>query len=160
MELTSTEESMIRNMMLSKSYKEIAFVLDFTYDQISAYVSSVTAGTDIITYQQRLDEKKSNGRRSESLTKTKAIKVAKEKVADKKIKEEREATNRHRVDHERNLENKRRESRQRLPTIQVDYTKKVMVRIDRTTFIYAFPGQEEQAKAAFLKQYRRPIDKI
>lgn len=166
MEFTSTEGSIIRNMMLNKSCKDIAGLLDLDVEAVNEYVTSVTAGTGIITYQARIDEKKAtrskaNAMRIPKPPKEKKVKVKKQTVVKVDDRKEQKRRNKEEADM---IEGRRklnlRESRRQYKTIDVDYSKMVTIRIDRTTIIYSKPGEEEATKTKFLKHYKRPIDNI
>lgn len=61
---------------------------------------------------------------------------------------------------ERERHRKYDENRRTYKTRNINYGQLVTVRIDHTTTIYARPGEEETTKKEFLKQYKRPLDKI
>lgn len=150
--LNDTELSIVRNMMLSSSDKDISDLLERPVNVITDSIKELVSGTGIITHQQKLDAKKSL--RSAKLPKSPKPKILTDKAradqADQKHKETlRDIRNKIAVEREHN--NRRRESQ--FKTIEVDYAKLVMVKIDDRTNIYAKPGEEEKTRAEYLKKH-------
>ncbi len=159
-EVNSMERSIIKNMMLSRSHKDIAAFLERPVAEISEIAAELNPENKISTYQDRLNERKATYIRP---VRIKVVKPAGAKMlkADRlKIEREEKLEQKRRNQAERlNIEAQRRNAK-RAPSFkmkEVDYSKMVTVRIDRTTFIYAEPGHEQEAKQRFLKTYVRPI---
>ncbi len=163
MELTSYEESMIRNMMLSKSHREISKILDISIDETSKVISAAVSGSEIVTFQMKLDDKQMNRQRAASLRKKPVIDVARiEKQTSDLIqkKRDKEKSKQHRLDNDRRVRNETKLREQSFKTRDQKLFEKVLVRIDHKTFIYARPGEEESAKKNFLKHYKKPLQNL
>lgn len=168
------ETGIIRNMMLNKSAKDIGQVLDMDPADIKKQIASLSEAAGVISYQQKLDEKMAI-KKAATLNKPRLprVRIQKKSAAkikssnEKRLEKENERLRREQI----KLAAKREKMRQsaitnpgRRPpaykTAIVDYTKLVTVKIDRTTSIYAKPGEEEATKARFLKTFIKPIDNL
>ncbi len=161
------EKGIIRNMMLSKSHRDIARIIDCSVDQVASIITEEIAGTDTITHQMKLDATKPPKKtkppkppkqvlQEKKLSATQKRSIEKQRIADQKQQRKLEA---YRVARDIEIEKKKRRP-SNYKTIEVDYTKKIMVKIDHTTYIYSVPGQEEKTKRDFLKNYKKPIDRF
>jgi len=162
-ELTAIEESIVKNMMLSKSHKEIAALLDKPVEDIAAIIAKITAGTGIITLQMKKDSvKKVRPEKVKpiSIRKVAVKKPNVEKARTESLKEQVRRNREERQMIERQRDSDKRQMNGQYKTKKVDYSNKVMLRIDRTTYIYAERGKEEETKNEYLKLYRRPLDNI
>ena len=142
-ELSLQEVSTIKNMMLSSSYKEISDLLNISIDLVGHCVKELTAGSEVITHQAKLDRKKLS-REPVKVHKTKVIKP--KPVDQKKIEHAKT-----KYIEKKQFEHRRRE-RDQIPTRKIDYSKLVRVMIDKKTSIYCMPGEEEKNRKAFLKR--------
>jgi hypothetical protein len=145
------EVSVIRNMMHSRSFKDIAAVLDRTKQEIAECVAYIIDGTDIIPFQTSQDQRlKQNKPVKVKLPKQKPAsgkKITKadlERIEREKRKEQKKVNQqeRLRVDHER--AKARAEARGKYVTREVDYTKLRTVKVCKGTFVYAKPGESDQ----------------
>jgi len=159
------EVSVIRNMMHSRSFKDIAAVLDRSKEEISECVSWIADGTEIIPHQTILDERAAAQKRPprvrvpkpKTASPAKLKKADKEKIDREKKKELKKANQqeRMRVDHER--AKIRAESRGRFLTREVDYTNMHMVKVCKGTYVYANPGEtDQQAIDRYYRTYKKP----
>lgn len=146
---SANDMTIVRNMMLTKSYKQIAQLLDCSEEDIAVAVTEINV-THLVTFQDKLNAK----------VKVK-VKRKKEKHQEEKFKEQvlRNKAERLRVERHSALQ-KSRHREERFETRQHDYSKMRMVRIDRMTYIYARHGQEEKARQDYLKLYKTPLEKI
>lgn len=64
------------------------------------------------------------------------------------------------MDMDRRVRNETKLRNSSFKTVDHKLAEKVVVRIDRKTFIYAKPGEEEAAKKKFLKHYKSPLENI
>lgn len=142
--ISANDMTIVRNMMLTKSYKQIAQLLDCSEEDIAVAVTEINV-THLVTFQDKLNAK---------------VKV-KEKHQEEKFKEQvlKNKAERLRVERHRALE-KSRHREERFETRQHDYSKMRMIRIDRMTYIYARHGEEEKARQDYLKLYKTPLEKI
>jgi hypothetical protein len=158
-ELTLTELSIIKNMMLSKSHKYISDLLGHPILEIKNCIKELTA-PGVVTYQDKLDAAKRN-RVSTKPLKIKAIPV--KKVIVKHQVEttinQRQKNKDERLFIERQREGERKRSRATIPTRIIDYSKLVKVIIDKKTCIYVKPGQEETGREEFLAREQRKKNK-
>lgn len=163
---------MISNMMLTKSYSDIAKALDLTKDDIGAVVLELTLGSGLVPYELKLKERweKKNKQRAvkkyrpgaKEVVKVKpAAAAAKKKAEDKAFaeslkKQKLQAAKQQQQSIQASQAAKRRPSQYK--TIAVDYTRQQTLRIDRKTTIYVKPGEDpEVVKATFLKNYKHLI---
>ncbi len=145
-QLTHIHLSIIKNMMLSQSYKHMAELLGFSVATIEECVKELTADTSLVTRQQKLD-----ARISARPVRIKKVPAKIRAVnADIQHKDTLRAI-RNKIAGEREHNNRRRESVYK--TIAVDYTQMVLVKVDDKTFIYAKPGQEEKSREAYRKKH-------
>jgi len=151
---TEAEEGIIRNMMLTTSYKDIASLLDCSKLDVAEIVDRLTRGTDIITWQAKLNQKKAEQMKAAGPKKmTPAVKARIEKEKDKQLKKQVTAQ---RNNFERNKANTRREFQYK--TKHVDFTKMVSVRVDEKTQILVPAGTDPEAtKAKYLKNNKNKI---
>lgn len=153
MAITPLDMGIIRNMMLTHSYKDIASTVDVTAEEVKACIVQMITGTAIVTRQMVLDQKK---------PKSKIQKIKKRKPkpkTEKRIKEDWEKVKKERVDtqwEQRRIDNGKRFSRSVLKTRHVDLSKLVRVQIDNRTSIFIKPGESKEA--AIAKFYKNRID--
>lgn len=146
-EFTITDQSIIKNMMLQKSAKEISKLLDCKTQDVLDFMKIAVHGTNIVTCQMKLDAKRPLKKPVKKKQKDNS------KLQLKKLVEERKKEKVKRLQ----MDEERKRSR-RPPTYkskEVDYSQLITVRIDAKTFIYAKPGDDiEKLKANFLKTYK------
>jgi len=160
-QFSEMDQSVIRNMMASKSAKDIARMVDSNAGDVAAFIKTAVDGTSILTYQMRLDAKKM----AKPAKSAKPAKKKSKKLSDaallkiEQAKKEKEQNYKIKMaSHKEALAARDAKAYQRRPpsykTIVVDYTKLQTVRIDRKTVIYAKPGENIEAlKKRFLKNY-------
>lgn len=170
-EFSEMEQSIIKNMMLRKSYKDISSLLGCNVDDLAFFITVRIEGTDIMTWQMKLDAHKSvkkikdsNQRMEKKVTAPEGKVIIPRPARDlkreeKKLQEEQlQEFKRKRHLEKLNAENEKK-YRRRPPnykTIAVDYSKMITVRIDRKTVIYANPGEDiEKLKQRFKKNYSK-----
>lgn len=148
--ITSVNDmSIVRNMMLTKSHKQIAQLLGRTEEEIAEAVREVNKEM-LITFQDKINSKK------KVKLKTKKEKLQEENFKSQVLKNKAE---RIRVERQRALQ-KGHSAPESFATRKRDYSQLKMVKVDRTTYIYAPHGQEEEARHNYLKMYRTPLEKI
>lgn len=171
-EFSEMEQSIIKNMMLRKSHKDIVRLLDCDLVDLSFFISEHVADTDIITWQMKLDLNKPIKRVQPPKEKKVVIRIPKpvkqpdplekERMEARKLaqlaKEQKSRDFNERMNIERQRAVRRREPQ--LKTKDHNFSAKVSVRIDRCTVILVKPGEEEKAKKEFMKFYKRPIDRF
>jgi hypothetical protein len=173
--MTSTfsnyETSIIRNMMLTKSAKYIAVILEMDTAEIKVLLAALANTAGIISYQQKLDDKLA-AKKAATISKTRTKRIRDQRqgaatIEQKKLQRENDRLRKEQLKLaiRRDKESKRVSlyPARRPPnykTIVVDYTKLVTVRIDRQTMIYSQPGEETATKKKFLEKYVKPIDRI
>lgn len=146
---SANDMSIVRNMMLTKSYKQIGQLLDCSEDEIAEAVKEVNKEM-LVTFQDKINAKR-------KVTKV----VKKEKLQEERFKEQvlKNKAERIRVERHRQLEKGHR-NEERYQTRHRDYSKMRMIKIDRMTYIYAPHGEEEKTKEEYLKLYKSPLEKI
>lgn len=167
-EFSEMEQSIIKNMMLRKSYKDIAQLLEYDVRDLKRFISAEIEGTDITTWQMKLDERKPVKRARparEPASETERLRIDQRKADDLK-KELKLAAYRIRINNESERKQLRRQPAYK--NVVRDYSKMKLVRIDEKTFIYVKPGddieaareryklQVEKSKAAFIANDVRP----
>jgi hypothetical protein len=151
------ERSLIKNMMLSKSFKDIASMLERDVNEIREAVEELK-NPGAVTFQEKLDAKRKVKAPRPPRVKVKSAREKKKE--EEKLRKEREREiKRKNLDYERSRA--RASSREpKYETKAVDYSQLRSIKIDRTTTIYAKPGEDiETVKANFLKTYQKPIDR-
>jgi len=148
MEFSETERSIIQNMMATKSHKEIAFMVDRNIEDVAAFIKKLCAETGLPARQQKLDDKRKH--RPDKVSLKKLEKKSEAALLNREQKE-RNRQERRRINHEK--EKERIENEQRFETKKEDYSNKVMVKVDRNTYIYAERGKEQQARNEYLNRY-------
>lgn len=161
-QFSDMEQSIIKNMMLRKPYKEISDMLECGIEDVSAFINTEMRATGLVSWQAKLEQKKLL--KSPKVKKASTKKEIKVKVlpSSKSKTEQDKAIKIEAYKKSREIQIQQQNNRRRPPnykTIEVDYTKLVTIRIDRTTTIYSKPGQEEETKKRFLKHYQKPIDR-
>lgn len=155
-EFTASDQSIIRNLMLTKSHRDIASFMECNIEDINRVICSMVIGTAIITHQMKLDKKAADRKTPPKPKDLSRKRVAVQKQVIKQA-EEKQRSYSEVMKVERQRRNLNREPR--LPTKHVDYSQKISVRIDRKTTIYADPGEDIQAlKERFLKTYKPVSD--
>lgn len=144
--ISETDRSVIKNMMLTKSYKDISFLVNRSISEVEIIVKELTDETGLISWQQKHNAKKKPKKS------TKSISPEKKELREQK---ERNRQERRRVNHEK--QRTVREYEQRFNTIKTDYSKKIMIKIDRHTYIYAEPGKEKETREEFLRSFGQAI---
>ena len=143
---SAAESGMIQNMILSKSFKQIADLLGCTVEDIRVKVDEMQKENFVMTWQMKLDEKK-------VLKKTLKASGIKSIRENKVVKIDQNKINN---DEKRFIEKQRHEERRRsrstIPTRNIDYSKMVRVTIDKKTSIYCRPGEEVKAKNEFIQR--------
>jgi len=161
-EFSFSDLTLIKNMGLTHTYKQIADLLEKPVNEIADVIERTFKGIDNLqTYQDKVDKR--NAVRAAMPKKIKVIKprpasVGKEKLIDPVLvrkKQERERKlaiisqqdERRRVNQESN--------RSKFVTKKVDYTEMRSLRIDRKTIIYVKDGEDpEEVRARFLLNYK------
>lgn len=150
--------------MLTRSHKDIALMVEVDLEDVSNFITATVEDKGIITWQMKLDQRRGAGKSSEAIKNPieKPVPVDNIVAEAKKLsfekREQKRANLAERMNVERQRVNNRRQPQYK--TKVVDYSKMVTIRIDRTTTIYAHPGEEEKTKKNFLKFYKRPIDRF
>jgi membrane protein involved in colicin uptake len=153
MEFSEMEQSIIKNSMLRKSHKEIAWILDVDVTDIAQFIESITIGTDIVTLQMQRDRSKKPAKPKSQRQPSKSKILAEQRKKEKAIE----------LKHRNEIEKQRHEQRSRarqpaFKTKQVDYSQLISVKIDRKTTIYAKPGEDvSELKAKFIEKYGTKI---
>jgi len=162
-EFSETDQSIIKNMMLTKSVKHISRVVDSDAGSVAAFIRSVISGTDLITEQMKLDAKKPMKKaiapKEKTVTQSQLAARKKRDEAQKlqeEIKKQKKQNLYDRLQQENEKKNKRRPPAYK--TRHVDYSQLITVKIDRKTTIYANPGDNiEMVKRRFLKNYQNSL---
>lgn len=157
------EVSIVTNMMHTRSYKDIAGVLDRTKEEIASLVATLIEGTDIVPHQVTLTAREAGKpprvrvRKPKAPSAEKIKKVNQEKLDRENKKRESKANQQERLRVERERAKARAEARGMYVTKQVDYTKLHMVKVCKGTYIYVKPGEsEQQAIDRYYGTYKKP----
>lgn len=157
------EVSIVTNMMHTRSYKDIASVLDRTKDEIASLVATLTEGTDIVPHQATLTARDANKPKRVRVHKPKAPsaekvkKINQAKIDRDKKKQESKANMQERLRVERERAKARAEARGMYETKRVDYTKLHMVKVCKGTYIYIKPGESEQEAIDKYYSHKKPL---
>lgn len=146
------EQGIIRNSMLSKSYKEIAELIGADDKVVGAYIITLITGTAIITRQMIIDQKKIA---QPNKVVTKKVK----RISDDKIKEEwqqQKEDKKKTTIAQQSLERKKLTdawlARKSFKTIKVDTASMISVKVDNKTSILIRKGEDkEEAIKKFFK---------
>lgn len=150
-DFSPAEESIIKNMMLSKSHKDIAALLRCGKEDVKGLIVVLTKDTNIVTHQMKLDQRAA-GRPHPVKVKIPRppTKAATEK--EKKLKEKVSL----RAQQQKNTRERKSRNRPREPefkTKDVDYSKMIIVKVDRKTFIQVPAGSDiEAVKNKYLER--------
>lgn len=155
--------SIIENMMLTKSHKTIAEMIEKPVKETGELIESLCQQRELQSYQFFLDCKKAIRDRDKpkkvkapKKKKGKKVEKAEQKLAREK-KEIRAAIDQQRAG--RDAQARRERSSRNEPkfeTRRVDYGQKHLVRIDNKTFFYINPGEDEKAaREKFMKTYAK-----
>lgn len=155
--------SIIENMMLTKSHKTIAEMIEKPVKETGELIESLCQQRELQSYQFFLDCKKAIRDRDKpkkvkapKKKKGKKVETAEQKLAREK-KEIRAAIDQQRAG--RDAQARRERSSRNEPkfeTRRVDYGQKHLVRIDNKTFFYINPGEDEKAaREKFMKTYAK-----
>lgn len=145
---SEAERSIIKNMMLSTSHKDIAALIGCTEKEVAEIVSSHIAGTAMVTYQVKLNERNFE-RKIDRAKIVNAAKIEREKNREQKIKNKN-----HRIEIEQHRKNSRREPS--FKTREVDFTEMMSVRIDSKTVLQVKKGSDIEA---LKKRYSKKVKK-
>ena len=174
-EFSAVDKGIIRNMLVSCSYKQISETIGRSVQDISLIVNAEFATQRLVTKQQRIDVKAAARKEQRPVRAAKKslppdqqklqqqfVKKQKqdaEKLAAQTRKEERLANQRERamVNHQRIQKNNL--NSRAVKTKVVDYSSLVIVRIDAKTWIYAKPGDEEEARRKHM-EYHKPVEVV
>ena len=139
MEQFSDADVMLLEKELTRlSYKQVAFLLDKTVEDVIAFVSEWLPGKDIVPYQAMLDEKASG--RPQTVRKPREKKA---KIISRQIEQEQRVR-------------RNRMGEVMFKTKVVDYSKMKEVRIDHKTCIYIKPGEDpKKARDDYLTKLRK-----
>ena len=166
-EFSETELSIIGNMMISKTNKAIADLLERPLYDVAQVIADIKLREDIESFQDKIDAKNAARKLSQAnqqRTRRAAVKNSpkrKQETEAKRLareqKEIKDALKRQRLNRDEKSRVDREKARgYKFQTKVIDYSKLHTLRIDRKTVIYIQPGQDEQkAKADFLKTYKR-----
>ena len=166
-DITDLEIGIVRNMMLSKSNRQIAEIMGWEVKDANDIVNQLCLSNNLTCFQEKLNNKRQERAaakpKKESKQKIKKERPAKLSSKEKEayLKEKEEKIKRSSYSEVMKVERQRRNLNRepRLPTRHVDYSQKISVRIDRKTTIYADPGEDIQAlKERFLKTYKPVSD--
>lgn len=122
-EVSAMEVSMIQNLMLTKTNKEISTTLDMPVDTVTAVVRQLQIDTGLISRQVIIDQN-----RKPRAVKQKDVKPAK-------------GISSHSAELVYHEQRKKDMDRRRFATIPVDLNKMQSVRIDDKTTIFIKPGE-------------------
>lgn len=124
------ELRVINSFICEKSFAEIAGIIERSVDDVSEVVMKIASTKNIITYQQKLNERKPVGRPKKE-TNPKVTSAIIRPVKDNRIK---------RVE-------------PKFQTKVVDYSQMLRLQVDAKTWIYIKPGEDAAAaKAKYLKR--------
>ena len=149
--MPETDISIIRNMMRVKPVKYISLVIDQPQQNVIEMIMKLCAEEGLTPYPEK-KRKSVKIKREPRPISGKQIKREKELKSKQLDQKQRNIAERMRIDRQRALERRRPE--ETFSTRKIDYKEKVMLRIDRNTYIYAEVGKEKQAKEDFLKIYK------
>lgn len=134
------EVAIIEKEVTKKPYKDIAFLLDRTVEEVTAFVNQFLHGKDIISLQQLRDQEKKD--------RPPVIRKPREK---KEKKKEPVITSRIIIPDQKQKRNRAGEIIYR--TREVDLSKLHEVKIDNKTWIYIRPGQDpEEVRKKYLQR--------
>lgn len=138
-QFTEADIMLIEKEISSKSYKDIAFLLDKPVEDLKAFLKDWLPGNGLIPFQQLQPEKE---KRMPAPRKPREKKKPEPKIISRQIIQEQKV----------------KRDRQGKPIFQtktVDLSKLHQVRIDHKTCIYIKPGQDpEKIKKAYLKRLK------
>lgn len=152
-EFSITDQSIIKNMMLQKSAKEISRLLDCKTQDVADFIKNAVHGTNIVTHQMKIEAKHPAKKTVEKRQTISRAKIKKQEAALQiRITEEKiKLKSRRQVEDDR----KRRQPSM-YKSKNVDYSKLITIKIDAKTYIYANPGDNiEKVKSNFLKTYKK-----
>lgn len=139
-EISEMELSIIKNMMLRKSHRYISAALDLPQEEITRVISIMTEGSDILTWQMKLDRRPKV---------TKQIKPKRKSFENDFVKPNRKSkpdqeAERYHSKRLKDLEKKK------IPTLVIDWNQRHSLKVDKNTFIVLKPGEDpEAAKKAY-----------
>lgn len=147
------ERTTVKNMMLTASIRDIAFILDRSDDEIRLVMKQLRE-EDTVTRQDILDEKRKT--KPAKKTRKKKVESQDQKLRRQRI-EERNAAHRQRMNMMEAQRKQRLAARQPVfVTKEVDYSKMQSVRIDRRTTIILNPGEDKKAAVEkFISTYNK-----
>ncbi len=158
-DFSDMELSIVRNMMRTRSNKDIANILDRPLIEVDSVVSHLVTITGLDSFQMKLDQSRPNKVKASKPPRVKVVK-AEVKSELRNRQEEREAIRRHRLKMEDAMRQKRAaRNEQKYVTKRVDYSKMNHVKIDRNTWIVVNPGDKESVER-FKHMYVKPIDRL
>lgn len=145
------DQMIIRNSMLSKSYNQIAELLNCDAKTVGAFISSMIAGTAIVTKQMIIDQKKISAYKKPA-AKRKPISDEKIKEEWSKQKEQKTVNSIHHQAFEKKKVTDAWLARKSFKTIKIDTSKLLAVKIDNKTTIFINHGEDAAAaKEKFFK---------
>ena len=143
-EFSLLELRIIQSLLPTRSFAEIAEVIERPVEDISEYVSIYIKGKDIVPKQHAIDEKK-NFQKEKSVKKISVKEKIKSEAARKKDIEKEQK--RLRMQRDQESANSRKRKREPLfKTKMVDQTGMVHVRIDARTFIQIPAGSDAEVE--------------
>lgn len=171
------DQSIIRNLMLTKTDKDIAMMVELPVESVTRYIATVCEASGLFSYQMKMDLRKaarpvrekapripkpktpkhgkSNAQRPAPKAKVQS-EAQRRKEEDKKLKRKLQMQ---RATIEAERSHQRRAAREPMfKTKQVNWAAKVSVRIDAKTTILIDPGQNpEEARQNYLFKHSKNI---
>lgn len=137
--MSEADIMLIEKEVQRKSFRDIAFLLDRTVDDVKKFIKELCEQKSIIPYQQLLNDKKDQSKEATKKPREKKEKKKEPKVISRII--------------ETQLEDKRRRGRQpKFETKKVDYSQLRTVKVDEKTYIYIKPGDDPKKAIEKYKQ--------
>lgn len=131
-QFSTLEISTVHNMLLTKTNKEIAAVLDLPVEVIARLVSSIEADTGLVSKTTRVNQTRPSGRPQKAVKQKKAPAIQNPRYRQ---------------------EQKKREQLTCYETKEVKLNELHAVRIDHKTTIFIKPGQNaDEARAAYASR--------
>lgn len=167
-EFSEYELSIIGNMILSKSNKTIADLLDRPVKEVVDLVTEIKIRENLISFQDKLDTKiaqrkalhgKHQNRRG-SAAMNKLNNKAPETEIQKELRHKQEQRQIEKIkrlnEDEKRRSNKEKNNRPKFKMKNIDYSQLHSLRIDSKTIIYIKPGEDPAiARANFLNIYKK-----
>jgi hypothetical protein len=139
--LTDFDITFIRLQLSKLSDYDIAAMIDKPEELVHEKIEQLTGGGTVkLSYSQRLSQNRKLNEKARAAKNITAIQKKQEKPV--KILPQRD---------QQRFDRKKKEEEQRIPTREIDYTLKILIRIDARTQIYVDPSADiEKIKAEYL----------